>query len=144
MADFGKLNFQVAFNPTTAFPLDARCYFEGDNALTAAQAAAAIAEDVGSKNTVYHYGMKILVNQNGVYTWYKITTSKTLEEEGQTPYIKNGYWYIGNVNTNVKAQGDDGKTPVKGTDYYTDAEKAEMVSAVIAALPVYDGEAVTV
>lgn len=84
MADFGKLNFQVAFNPTTAFPLDARCYFEGENALSAAQAAAAAAEDVGSKNTVYHYGMKILVNQNGVYKWYKITTNKTLEAEGSS------------------------------------------------------------
>lgn len=78
MADFGKLNFQVAFNPTTAFPIDARCYFEGENALSSAQAAAATAEDVGSKNTVYHYGMKLLVNQNGVYTWYQIATDKTL------------------------------------------------------------------
>lgn len=31
--------------------------------------------------------------------------------------------------------GTDGKTPVKGTDYYTNADKAEMVAAVIAALP---------
>ncbi len=36
--------------------------------------------------------------------------------------------------------GKDGYTPVKGTDYFTDADKAEMVSAVISALPVYDGE----
>lgn len=36
--------------------------------------------------------------------------------------------------------GADGKTPVKGTDYFTAADKAEMVSAVIAALPVYAGE----
>ena len=28
MAEFGKLNFSVSFNPTSAFPLDARCYFE--------------------------------------------------------------------------------------------------------------------
>lgn len=27
MADFGTLNFAVAFNPQTAFPLDARYYF---------------------------------------------------------------------------------------------------------------------
>lgn len=81
MAEFGKLNFQVAFNPTTAFVLDARCYFEGDTALEDAKAAAATAEEVGSKNTVYHYGMKLLVNQNGVYKWYEITTSKTLKEE---------------------------------------------------------------
>ena len=35
--------------------------------------------------------------------------------------------------------GPDGKTPVKGTDYYTEADKAEMVSAVIAALPTWEG-----
>lgn len=42
------------------------------------------------------------------------------------------------------APGKDGKTPVRGTDYWTAADKAEMVSSVIAELPVYDGEAVTV
>lgn len=40
--------------------------------------------------------------------------------------------------------GNDGYTPVKGTDYFTEADKAEMVSAVISALPVYDGEVVDV
>lgn len=40
--------------------------------------------------------------------------------------------------------GADGKTPVKGTDYFTEADKAEMVSAVIASLPVYNGEVVSV
>ena len=40
--------------------------------------------------------------------------------------------------------GIDGYTPQKGVDYYTEADKAEMVSAVIAALPVYDGEVVVV
>ena len=38
--------------------------------------------------------------------------------------------------------GADGYTPVKGTDYWTDADKADMVADVIAALPVYDGEVV--
>ena len=42
------------------------------------------------------------------------------------------------------ATGADGKTPVKGTDYWTEADKAEMVSDVIAALPVYDGSVVSV
>lgn len=36
--------------------------------------------------------------------------------------------------------GEDGHTPVKGEDYFTDADKADMVEAVIAALPVYGGE----
>lgn len=30
--------------------------------------------------------------------------------------------------------GKDGKTPVKGVDYYTDADKAEIINAVLAAL----------
>ena len=69
MSDFGKLNFSTAFNPTSAFPLDARCYF---TSLEAAQAAAASAEEVGSTNTVYYFGQKILVSENGVDTWYTI------------------------------------------------------------------------
>lgn len=44
---------------------------------------------------------------------------------------------------NLKGQpgtnGTDGKTPVKGTDYFTAADKTEMVNAVIAALPKYSG-----
>lgn len=40
--------------------------------------------------------------------------------------------------------GVDGRTPVKGTDYFTQAEKTEMVNAVIAALPVYDGSVTSV
>lgn len=37
------------------------------------------------------------------------------------------------------ANGKDGYTPVKGKDYYTDADKTEMVNAVLAALPVWEG-----
>lgn len=40
--------------------------------------------------------------------------------------------------------GADGKTPVKGTDYFTSADKTEMVNAVINALPKYNGEVVAV
>lgn len=36
--------------------------------------------------------------------------------------------------------GEDGYTPVKGTDYCTDADKAELVAAVLEALPTYAGE----
>lgn len=38
--------------------------------------------------------------------------------------------------------GADGYTPVKGTDYWTEADKAEMVADVISALPIYNGEVV--
>lgn len=75
MADFGKLNFAVAFVPQTAFPLDGRTYFES---LEAAQAAAAIAVPVGSSDGVYHYGMELFVVENGVSAGYRIQPDKTL------------------------------------------------------------------
>lgn len=79
MSDFGKLNFSTAFNPTSAFPLDARCYF---TSLEAAQAAAATAEEVGSTNTKYHFGMKIMVDDGSVVTWYTIQRPGVLVAEG--------------------------------------------------------------
>lgn len=36
--------------------------------------------------------------------------------------------------------GEDGITPVKGTDYYTEADKTEMVNLVLKAIESYDGE----
>lgn len=35
--------------------------------------------------------------------------------------------------------GDDGYTPVKGTDYWTEADKTEIVNDVLAALPTWEG-----
>lgn len=76
MAEFGKLPFQVAFDPTTGFILDARQYFESyDAAVNAAKSA----KEVGSKETVYHYGMQLLVDDGSTVKWYIITRSNTLE-----------------------------------------------------------------
>ena len=49
----------------------------------------------------------------------------------------------GTNGTNGK-DGVDGYTPVKGKDYFTETDKAEIVSSVIAALPVYDGSVTVV
>lgn len=78
MLKFGKANFSVAFRPTSAFPLDARCVFD---TLASAEAAAASAEEIGSKNTVYHYGMQILVSDDTGEKWYTIQRDGTLREE---------------------------------------------------------------
>lgn len=79
MAEFGKLDFAVSLNPTSGFPMDARTYFTSyDEAVS----AAATAEEVGSTNTKYYYGMRITVVQNGVAKHYTITPSKTLQEDG--------------------------------------------------------------
>lgn len=37
--------------------------------------------------------------------------------------------------------GADGYTPVKGVDYWTEEDKAEIVSDVLAALPTWEGGA---
>lgn len=38
----------------------------------------------------------------------------------------------------LSVAGEDGYTPVKGVDYFTEAEKAEMVSEAAAAIPISD------
>ena len=38
------------------------------------------------------------------------------------------------------ATGSPGYTPVKGTDYWTAADQAQMVADVLTALPTYQGE----
>lgn len=58
---------------------------------------------------------------------------------GSTPYIgDNGNWYIGSTDTGKPSRGTagaPGKTPVRGTDYWTADDKQEIVSSVISALP---------
>lgn len=74
--------------------------------------------------------------------------------DGVTPHIGgNGNWYLGSVDTGKPSRGETGTpgkdgekgapgapgaaghTPVKGTDYWTAADKQEIVNSVIAALP---------
>ena len=81
MAEFGKLNFAVAFNPQTAFPLDARYYFDSyDAAETAAQGAV----EVGSAAGTYFFGESVVVVESGAATLYIIQPDKTLKPVGST------------------------------------------------------------
>lgn len=41
--------------------------------------------------------------------------------------------------SDVGLKGADGKTPVKGTDYWTEADKEELVKKILAALPTWTG-----
>ena len=79
MADFGKLNFSVSFNPQTAFPLDARYYF---SSLSAAEAAAATAVEVGSSDGTYFYGENVCVVTESSADLYIIQPDKTLKAVG--------------------------------------------------------------
>lgn len=68
---------------------------------------------------------------------------------GITPTIgTNGNWYLGTTDTGKPSRGEkgdkgdtgaDGKTPVKGTDYWTSEDKAEIVNDTLAALPKWTG-----
>lgn len=78
--DFGKLNFAVGFNRTSAFPLDANSYFESyDEAVAAAQGAAT----VGSADSAYYIGQLIIVNDGSNFGLYQIGAGKTLIKFGQ-------------------------------------------------------------
>lgn len=79
--DFGKLNFSTSFNPTSAFPIDARSYFES---LEAAQAAAATAEAAGSSNTTYYIGQIFTVYEGGEVSAYQVTAAKALQKLAST------------------------------------------------------------
>lgn len=69
--------------------------------------------------------------------------------DGITPHIgENGNWYLGSTDTGKPSRGEkgdkgdtgaDGKAPVKGTDYWTSADKAEIVNDTLAALPTWAG-----
>lgn len=70
-------------------------------------------------------------------------------KDGITPTIgANGNWYLDTTDTGKPSRGEkgdtgaagaDGYTPVKGTDYWTAADKAEIVNDTLAALPTWTG-----
>ena len=79
--NFGKLNFAVGFNRTSAFPLDANSYFENYNEAVTAAAGAA---EVGSADSAYYIGQLLIVKDTteGVGL-YQINAGKTLTKFGQ-------------------------------------------------------------
>lgn len=63
----------------------------------------------------------------------------------QTAQITGGYRLtIKDAEGTKTVDVMNGSTPEKGVDYFTQADKAELVSSVIAALPVYDGSVTSV
>ena len=98
---FGTLDFAVAFNRQTAFPLDAKSYFES---LEAATAAATSAQEAGSSETTYYYGQTIAVVENNKATLYVIQPNNTLKEVGGNILI----------NENVFVKDSDGTLDLLG------------------------------
>lgn len=114
--NFGKGNRSVAFNPTSAFPLDARSYFES---YELAAAAALTAEEAGSSSTQYYFGQSIAVVENGVASFYIIQPDGTLGEVGGKIEINENVFVF---DTNEKltlvnyADAETGAQLTKGAD----------------------------
>ena len=122
---------------------------KGDKGDTGATGAPGLKGDTGADGKDGVNGITPTIGANG--NWYLGTTDTgkpSRGENGVTPHIgDNGNWYIGNTDTgkpsrgvagargDTGATGTDGKTPVKGTDYWTKSDKQEIVNDVIAALP---------
>lgn len=72
---------------------------------------------------------------NVIYGKNGVSFFPSVDEEGNLSWTNDGE--LENPKTvNVKGpKGDEGHTPVKGVDYYTDSDKTELVNAVLAALP---------
>lgn len=83
-----------------------------------------------------HYQPGVTSENKGDYTAVTFDFTKSLADmasvTGKTIHIPHG------------KEGRAGASPVRGTDYWTPEDKTEIVNAVLAALPVYDGEVVDV
>lgn len=122
--DFGKLNFSVSFNPTSAFPLDARSYFES---YAEAEAAAATAEAAGGANSTYYFGQTLIVVESNVATFYIIQPNRTLQK------VAAGNDVTIRVDSSQFEYDDNGKLSLKGFDtaeagsYFSMNENGELV-----------------
>ena len=114
--NFSKMNFSVSFNPTSAFPLDARSYFESyDLAL----AAAAKAVEAGSTEGTLYFGQTIAVVENGAAQLYIIQPDKTLTEVGSKVVVDENAFELdedGTLKLLGLAEAEEGAQLVKSKD----------------------------
>lgn len=83
------LDFQKAFNPAGAFPLDARSMFATLSEATAKAATAVEAGSAQQGDSKYYIGQIITVFENDVVTHYTIEPDKTLKEVGKSVATDN-------------------------------------------------------
>lgn len=104
--EFGKLAFSTSFNPTSAFPLDARSYFESYDKAEAAAKSAAVA---GSDESIYYYGQTLVVFENNLATFYIIQPNEI------NPLTPLGTYFTIN-ETQFEVDSNSGKLSLKGFD----------------------------
>lgn len=142
--DFGKLNFSVSFNPTSAFPLDARSYFES---YAEAEAAARSAVAVGSADSTYYFGQTLIVVENKTAIFYIIQPDGTLQRVAAGDDVKvtvnpSLFEYDEDGNLSLKgfnsaefgsyfSLGEDGTISWVKPDFYTKTETDEKIAEAV-------------
>lgn len=76
-----------------------------------------------------------------LYGFVLIDTGNVEDEDNAKLYVKEetGYVYLTDLSGAQGIKGEDGYTPQKDIDYFTEADKEEMVNDVLAALPEWTG-----
>lgn len=76
-----------------------------------------------------------------MYGFALIDTGNVEDEDNAKLYIKEetGYTYLTDLSGSQGIKGEDGYTPIKEVDYFTEADKVEMVDRVLEALPTWTG-----
>ena len=144
--DFGKLNFAVGFNRTSAFPLDANSYFESytDAVEQAATAKAAGSTDSASiagstnKNKLTNSQKKLDYQRSGIATRLYNTMGdfkSKVEELAGTSKETNDQSYLGKLITNLQTRMSTFKTQMNAFEnaLYKKYDSMEMALARLGA-----------
>jgi hypothetical protein len=78
-------------------------------------------------------------NDPEVLVWIDPTGEGSTSDFATQEYVDEAIKKISLTPGPAGPTGPKGDTPVKGVDYWTDADKTAIINDVIAALPVYDG-----
>lgn len=86
-------NIISSIKPIKPVPIDARVMFSDYDS---AKAAAESAVEIGESGSVYHFGMKLCVDDGSKVTWYTITRNRTLAEDTSSTFDRVEYMYSDN------------------------------------------------
>lgn len=87
MANFNSIDRAAAINPKSAFPLDARSYFE-NKTLEEVTEIIKGAKEAGSTESVYYIGQIITIVNNGISNAYQITPNDISSTTGEVQSCK--------------------------------------------------------
>lgn len=133
--DFGKLNYAVSLKPLTAFPLDARSYFES---YEDAVAAALTAQPAGSSESIYYYGQNVVVVENNKATLYLIQPDNTLVSVGSDVEIDSEE--LSKINEAVEELKTSLESKADASSVYNKEEVNEALSNKVNSSDVYSKE----